>query len=72
MCTTAPDTGKALRLALAGRKMKRKELAVMVGLSEGYISRLAVGKAPIQGDVLNEIAAALGMKTSEFLRLGEE
>lgn len=70
--TNAPDTSKALRLALAGKKMKQRELAVMVGLSARQISNLAQGYQVIQGDTLNRIAAAFGMKSSEFLALGEE
>lgn len=70
--TNAPDTSKALRLALAGKKMKQRELAVMVGLSARQISNLAQGYQVIQGDTLNRIAAAFGMKSSEFLALGED
>lgn len=70
--TNAPDTSKALRLALAAKKMKQRELAVMVGLSARQISNLAQGYQAIQGDTLNRIAAAFGMKSSEFLALGEE
>ena len=71
MNTTAPDTGKALRMAMASQNMKRKTLAEKVSMTENYISRMAVGKAMIQGEALNKIAAAFGMKVSEFLALGE-
>lgn len=68
----APDTGKALRIALAQKNMKRKVLADAVGISENYASRLAVGNSVIQGELLNKIAAAFGMKVSEFVALGED
>lgn len=67
-----PDTGKALRVAMAKTKTKQKDLAVMVGLTVQQISRLASGSQAIQGETLNKIAASLGMKSSEFLALGEE
>lgn len=72
MITTKPDTAKALRVALAQRNMTRKDLAEAVGLSQNQVSRLATGIQTIQGDTLNNIAAAVGMKSSEFLALGED
>lgn len=71
--TDAPlDTSKALRVALAQRNMSRKELAERIGVTQNHMSRLAVGTVMIQGDTLNKIAAALQMKASEFLALGED
>jgi len=72
MITSKPDTAKALRVALAQRNMTRKDLADAVGLSQNQISRLATGSQTIQGETLNSIAAAVGLKSSEFLALGEE
>lgn len=71
MVTIKPDTAKALRVALAQKNMTRKDLAEAVGLSQNQVSRLATGSQTIQGDTLNNIAAAVGMKSSEFLALGE-
>lgn len=70
--STTTDTGKSLRLALAAANMKNKDLAEKAGISENYVSRLAVGKALIQGEMLDRIASAFGMKASEFLALGED
>lgn len=67
-----PDTAKALRVAMAKTKTKQKDLAAAVGLTVQQISRLSVGTQTIQGETLNKIAAALGMKSSEFLALGED
>lgn len=67
-----PDTAKALRIALAQKNMTRKDLAEAVGLSQNQVSRLATGSQTIQGETLNNIATAVGMKSSEFLALGED
>lgn len=72
MTTTAPDTAKALRVALAMKNMKRQDLAAKVSVSVNHMSRLATGSQPLQGELMNKVAAALGMKTSEFVALGEE
>jgi transcriptional regulator with XRE-family HTH domain len=68
----APDTGKALRVALAAKHMTRKDLASKIGVSLNHMSRLAQGKITVQGETLNAIAAALDMRSSEFLALGED
>lgn len=67
-----PDTGKALRVALAKSGGSRKLLAEAVGLSPNQISRLATGAQSIHGETLGKIAAYFGMKVSEFLALGED
>lgn len=72
MTTTAPDVAKALRVALAMKNMKRFELAEKVGVSVNHMSRLATGTVPLQGELMNKVAAALDMRVSEFVALGEE
>lgn len=72
MTDTPLDTSKALRIALAQRNMSRKELAERIGITQNHMSRLSTGSVMIQGETLNKIAAALLMKASEFLALGED
>lgn len=67
-----PDTGLALRLAMSRRNIKCSDLAARAGLSIVYLSKLRTGRALLQGEMLNKIAAALGMKSSELLALGED
>jgi len=72
MSTTAPDVAKALRVALAMRNMKRQDLAAKICISVNHMSRLATGSVSLQGELMNKVAAALDMKVSEFVALGED
>lgn len=72
MTIKAPDTAKALRVALASKGMKRKDLATRVGVTANHMSRLTNGAVAVQGDLLTKISSAFGMKVSEFLAMGEE
>lgn len=62
---------KSLKLALAQRDMKQKDLADRVGMRQTSMSQLAAQQS-CTGATLQKIADALDMKVSEFVALGED
>lgn len=62
---------KSLKLALAQRDMKQKELAEKLGMLETSLSQLA-SQTSCTGATLQKIADAFDMKVSEFVSLGED
>ncbi len=64
------DTGKAIRVALAQRGMKRDELATKLGVTSGRISVIC-SSASSSTVTLKRIADALDMRVSELAALGE-
>lgn len=65
------DTGKALRLAIAEKNIKQKELSEKSGIAPQTISHITKGKSNPSILTMNELALALGMKLSELIALGE-
>ena len=65
------DLEKSFDVALANKRMKKKDLAAQMKVTPSYISqvtrdgRLSVTK-------LDELANILGYKLWEFIKLGEE
>lgn len=72
METKSPDMARAFRVALATKNVRQYEIAKRVGISTNHASRLAKGHVLLQGELLNKVAAALGMKVSELIALGED
>lgn len=66
------DTAKSIRVALAMRGVSQPGLAEKVGVGTNYISRMANGRALLQGVLLEKVATTLGFKVSEFIALGED
>lgn len=65
------DIRKGVMVALAQRGMKQKDLAGMVGMSQGSMSQL-LGQSSCTLATLEKIATALDMKLSELVALGED
>lgn len=65
------NLGKSVKLALKARGMLQKELAAKLGISEGSMTHIA-NRASGSSSTINAVAAALGMKPSELIALGEE
>lgn len=65
------DVGKSIRVALAKKGMSQKQLAEQLGMLPTSLSQLAAQKS-CTGSTLNKLAAAFGMKASEFVALGED
>ena len=66
------NLAKSLKFALIAHDMTQAELAEKVGSKPAYISNLATGRSNLQGEMLKKIAAALDMKVSDFVKLGED
>lgn len=66
------NLAKSIKYALIERGMTQAQLAEKVGSKPAYISNLATGRSNLQGDMLSKVAAAFGMKVSEFVKLGED
>lgn len=65
--------GTAICVMRSLRKMTQEELGKTVRLSDSYISMLETGSRlnpPLR--VVEDIAGALGVKTSELIRLAED
>ena len=65
------NLGKAVKVALAMKSMKQRDLAEKMGKHHVYISRLC-NQEFIGMEALQNIAEALDMKVSELVALGEE
>lgn len=65
------NVGKSVRVAMAKRDIKPKELAERMSASRQYISQLMKADAVGTG-TLNRLCEVFGMKASEFLALGED
>lgn len=66
------NIGKSIRVAVAMRGITQGKLAEMAGIHPVNLSKMANGKAGLQGDSLQRVADAVGMKVSEFIQLGED
>lgn len=65
------NLGKSIKVALAKAGMSQRQLADKMGLSTRFITKLANSKTANLSTV-EKIGAALGMKVSELIALGEE
>jgi len=62
-----------LDVMLARRKMKSRELAEAIGITEQNLSRLKSGKAKgIRFETLSKICAVLDCQPGDLLEAGEE
>ncbi len=65
------NASKSLKVALAMKGWNQTQLADKAGLTQPSISGLAQ-RANWNVESLKKISLALGMKVSEFVKLGEE
>ena len=66
------DYAKSLRVALAYRNMRQKELRLAVKCDPSYMSLVINGHREPSLKFTREVCRALGYKVSEFIALGEE
>lgn len=65
------DLEKSFAMALASRKMKKKDLAAQLKVTPSYITQVTTNGALSIGK-LADLAKALDYKVWEFIKLGEE
>lgn len=65
------DIGKSIKVALALKGMRSKELAQALGVTQPTVSTMCY-RATSSGHMLIRLADAFGMKVSEFVALGED
>ena len=65
------DLEKSFGMALASKKMKKKDLAAQLKVTPSYITQVTKNGA-LSVNKLDELAGALGYKLWEFIKLGEE
>ena len=63
---------KSFSVALAMRGMTKKQLAEDMGVSKGLITNTANKRGSMSVYKLDDAAALLGFKFSEFIALGED
>lgn len=66
------DLPKSMRVALAMRNMNQLDLAEKAGIHRTNVSKMMSGKMIITNERLQSIADAVGMKVSDFVKLGED
>ena len=66
------NLAKSIKRALLDANMTQRALAKGLKTTPAHMSRLANGKAHMNTLVLADVAAILGMKVSEFVKLGED
>ena len=65
------NVGKSVRVAMAKRDIKPKQLMEMMGCSRQYVGQLMNEESAGVG-TLNKLCEVFGMKLSEFIALGED
>lgn len=65
------NVGKSVRVAMAKRDIKAKQLCELMGCSRQYVGQLMNGEQAGVGTI-NKLAEIFGMKVSEFVALGED
>ena len=65
------NIGKSIKVALAMKGIKQKDLAEKMGRHHVYISQLC-NKEKVGSKAIESVASALGMKVSELVALGED
>lgn len=66
------NLSKSIRVGLAIKGMSQGDLADATGIHRSNISKMVNGKMSVTTERLSAICDALGMKVSDFIRLGEE
>lgn len=64
------DIKKSIRVALATKAMNQVDLATALGMSPSAVSQM-LSRESITSKNIEKIAAALGMKASELVAMGE-
>lgn len=62
----------AIKTGLAINGLKQNEFAVMMKLTEPYMSWLCTGKASTSMDTAERMSKLLGVSFSEFIKWGEQ
>lgn len=65
------NIGNSLKVALIKKGISQTQLAKQMGVHTQWINKLANSETASQSTIVS-LAVALGMKTSEFVALGEE
>jgi DNA-binding Xre family transcriptional regulator len=63
--------GKSIKVALAKKGMKSKDLAKILGVTGPTVSTMTT-RATASGQMLNRLAEAFDMPVSDFVSLGED
>ncbi len=66
------NLAKSIKRALLDANMTQRSLAKGLKTTPAHMSRLANGKAHMNTLVLAHVASILGMKVSDFIKLGED
>lgn len=64
------DLLKSFDVALANRRMKKKDLAAQMGVTPSYITQVTTNGS-LSVSKLQKLSEALGYKLSDFIKLGE-
>lgn len=65
------NASKSLKIALAQRELNQGQFAAICGISQPSMSGL-VSRKNWNCESLMKVSKALGLKVSEFIKLGEE
>lgn len=65
------NVGKSLKMALAKRDMNQTQLAEKLKCTQVWINRLANSESASMATV-TQLAEAMDMKVSDFIKLGED
>lgn len=63
---------KSIRVGMAMRGLTQGELSAITQIHQSNLSKMVNGKMLITSERLEAISTALGMKVSEFVKLGED
>lgn len=64
------NIGKSIKIVCAMKGLKLKDLAEKMDVNKDYLSRIS-GKTTCSPQMLEKLCAAVEMKASEFIALGE-
>lgn len=64
--------GREIRKARIDKGLMQKDLAIMLGIPQQYISRIEGDKADVRVSTLERIAKALCVKVSDLFRATED
>lgn len=65
------NLAKSLKKALLEKQMSQLDLARKLDMTPVHLNRLANGRAQMSAVLIERISGELGMKSSEFVALGE-
>ncbi len=66
------NIGKALRVAMAIKGMKQKDLAELSGVSETTLSHTILGRTAPTVTTITKLAKAMNISYSDLVKLGED